>query len=360
MPQVPVDITGIQVGQTVVWDGSKLVPASRTAGSAPRTAATVAALGPGAFDGEQALIRVGTYPNLHEEPLTWSDTASRWFGNEHVLVTQGDTWSMDLGNRSSAQRLDWSPIDNACPWGHAHGQLTSSVNLASSNFNPGTGTGVLTVDDTTDTTGHSFPFSDASSGSSAPGAYLRIRDCYLTHTGRTSTTLTGVTCVQGTRETIPAGEYVKQGYPSGWGFSAVTLAFCDSLVAAGLLPQENMMSLCNNGVGTSDAEKVLDIAPYWFQYDPGDGTAAPTIPPSGGMGVSAILNPPTGSGGALMATQERDFAVSNNNWSDWPLADPSKHFMIPRICARAAASGMILSGEVLDTRLGVRWASDVI
>lgn len=359
MPEVPVDLDGIIVGETLIWDGTKLIPGSRTAGSAPRTATTVAALGPGAFDGEQALIRVGSYPNLHEEPLTWSSDQERWFGGEHVLVTQGDTWSMDLGNRSASQRLDWSPYDNACPWGHAHGQLTEAVDLSNSAFNPGNGTGVLTVDDTEDATGHSFPFSDVSTGIGAPGSFLRLRDCYLTHTGKTATTLTGVTCVQGTRETIPAGEFVKQGYPGGWGFSAVAMSFVAELIAAGLALQERMTSLCNNGVGAADAEKQLQIAPYWFQYDPGDGTAESTIPPSGGMGVSAALLAPATSAGVLMGTQERDFYMTSNDWSDWPLGAPSKHFLIPRMVGKLAAA-TILSGEVLDTRLAVRWVSAAI
>ena len=358
MPQVPVDLTGIAVGQTLIWDGAKFIKGSRTAGSAPRTATTIAGLGPGAFDGEQALLRVGTYPNVAEEPLSWSDAENRWFGNEHVLITQGDTWSMDLGNRSAAQRLDWSPIDFACPWGHANGRLTSAVDLAATNFNPGTATGVLTVDDTTDTLNHSFPFSDASSGSGTTGAYLRIRDCYLTHTGKTATTLTGVACVQGTRESIPAGERVKQGFPAGWGFSAVALAFADQLATAGLLPQERLMSLCNNGVGASDAEKQLEMAPYWYQYDPGDGTALPSIPPTGGMGVSAILAALPDTAGVL-DTAERPFFMTSNGWTNWPLAAPTKHFLIPRMVGRGA-SGMILSGEVLDTRLAIRFASAVL
>jgi hypothetical protein len=120
--------------------------------------------------------------------------------------------------------------------------------------------------------------------------------------------------------------------------------------------QERMTSLANNGVGAANTEKQLSVAPYWFQYDPGDGTAAPSIPPSGGMGVSTALLPASGTGGVLVGVQERTFYMTSTNWTDWPLAAPSKHSLVPRMCGKLA-SGAILSGECLDTRLAVRWVS---
>lgn len=342
MPQVPVDLAGIAVGKTLIWDGTKLVPGNRVAGSAPRTAGSIAGLGPGAFDGEQAIVRVGVYPNVHEEPVFWSLAQTRWIGEEHVLVTQGDTWAMDLGNRSGAQLLDWSAVDNPVPFGKSFASLTAAPDLSSAAF--AGGTGVLTVDDTTSP--HSAPFTDSSDAAS----YLRIRDNYLTHTGRTGTTLTGCTLVQGTGGVIPAGEYVAQGWTGGWGFSAVSLAFAAELVAAGLGLQERLMALMNS----SPLDHKLTIAPYWFQYDPGDGTAPPTIPPTGGLGVSAGLTSLDGTGDTGGA--ERAFTLTVNDWTDWPLADPTKHFLIPRIVGKMAA-GSEMSGECLDTRLAVRWAS---
>lgn len=345
MTLVPVDISGIVAGQTLIWNGTQFVKGSRTAGSAPRTSSSVNGLGAGAFDGEQAIIRVGTYPNIHEEPLSWSAAQARWLGEEHVLVTQGDTWAMDLGNRSGAQMLDWSVVDNPVPFGKSFALLSGSHNLSASNFNVGTGTGVITVDDTTSP--HSFPFQ--ATGTS--GAYLRCRDNYITYTGKTSTTFTGCTVVQGSRGTIPDTEFVSQGYPGGWGFSIVSLAFAKQLADAGLRPQERLMSMMNSAPG----EKKLSVAPYWFEYDAGDGTAAATVPPSGGLGASATLLSLALTGGT-QANGERTFYLTANDWSDWPLTAPTKHFLVPRIIAKME-SGATLGGSLLDTRLGIRWAS---
>jgi len=353
MTDIPVDITGIQDGQTLIWNTAtqKLIPGNRTAGSVPRTASSIASLGSGVFDGEQAIIRVGTYPNIHEEPLTWSGAENSWFGGEHVLVTQGDTWAMDSGNRSQAQMEDWSPIDNPVPYGQSYARIDGSLNLSSAAFNnDGSPSGTITVDDTTSP--HSFPFVDAAGGN---GTYYRIRDNYIIGEVGSGTTLINCAVVQGSRGTIPDQEFVRQGYPGGWGFSSVSLAFAGLLVAAGLHVQERLMSLCNSTPDNGSGEKQYSMAPYWYQYDPGDGTANPSIPPTGGLGVSAVLLSPVGSGG-VSTSSERDFFLSANDWSDWPLAAPSKHFLIPRIVGKTPA-GAYTSGSCLDTRLGVRWAS---
>ena len=287
---------------------------------------------------------------MHEEHLTWNSTVDKWVGEEHVLITQGDSWAMDLGNRAGAQLLDWSPVDNAVPYGKAYALIEGPLDLSAGNFNPGTATGVITVDDTTSP--HSIPFNDSSA---VNGNYLVIRDNYLTYTGKTATTFTGCAVVEGSRGTIPDNEFITQGFPGGWGMVATPLLFADGLWDAGLRPQERLSSLMNSAPG----EALLTVAPYWYQYDNGDGTQpmgmGTDVPPTGGMGVSASLVSLAGSGGAVGAA-ERSFAMTVNDWSDWPLAAFSKSFAYPRLVGKMAA-GAQYSGSILDAKYVVRWVS---
>ena len=359
MPEITVDITGITSGQTLIWDSatSKFVAGNRLAGSVPRTATTISALGDGVFDGEQAILRVGTYPNIHEEPLTWSNTQDKWFGSEHILVTQGDAWAMDLGNRSQAQLEVYTAIDNPVPYGQAFAVIDGSLNLSDSSFNnDGSPTGVIPVVDDT-LSSHSYPFIDAGAvvGSPMQGTYYRIRDNYLIgEVNATNDGFENCAVVQGSRGTIPNGEYIRQGWPGGWGFSVVPVAFADDLWAAGLHLQERLMSLMNCAPDAGSGERTLQIAPYWYQYDPGDGGMNVAVPLTGGMGTSAVLTSLADTGGDIVA--ERPFFMTSNDWSDWPLATPTKTFLLPRLAGKME-TGSETSGSCLDTRLGVRWAS---
>ena len=310
-------------------------------------------------DGDLAIVRVGTWPDLYDEWLFWNADEDKWIGEEKIIVNQGDAWAMDLSPRTAAQLLDWSYFDDAVPFGKAHAIITATCNLAASNFDTGTATGVITVDDTTSP--HSFPFTDEGGGT-PEGWYAIIRDNFITYTGRTSTTLTGCAVVQGSRESIPAGVYVTQGFPGGWGLSATYLIFADTLFAAGMQLQERLASLCNSSAAyaaTSMTEKTMTIGPYWNQYDEGDGSEwswpPDNIPPAGGMGVSATLDTLASTGGTVGG--ERSFFVTTNEWTDWPLTTPTKKFLIPRIVGKMA-SGAAWPGSILDTRLGVRWIAD--
>src|SRR4051794_19538937 len=100
------------------------------AGGVSKIGSTIAAIGAGTTDGEPALLRVGTWPNITDEPLKWDAANSRWVSEEKVLVTQQDSWAMDIGNRNAAQMLDWSPVDNAVPFGKSHAFLTAVTDLS--------------------------------------------------------------------------------------------------------------------------------------------------------------------------------------------------------------------------------------
>ena len=317
-------------------------------------------------DGDLAIIRVGTWPDLYDEWLFWNADIDKWVGEEKIIVNQGDTWAMDLSNRTGSQLLDWSYVDNAVPFGKAHAIIDGPLDLDDGDFDTGTATGVITVDDTDSP--HSFPFTDSGGTGTNPSeanTYAVIRDNQITYTGKTSTTLTGCAVASGSRGSIPDGEYVTQGYPGGWGFSATYLIFADTLFAAGMQLQERLASLMNGSAAYAAAspsavtEKTLTIAPYWNEYDEGDGSLwswpPDNIPPSGGLGTSAELDSLPSTGGALAS--ERGFYVTTNEWTDWPLATPTKKFLIPRIVGKMQ-TGAQWSGSILDTRLGVRWIAD--
>ena len=348
-----------------VYEGSSdVLGGGGGGGGAPvKTGTTIAAINAQGTpaDGELAVLKVGTWPDRHYARLHWDASVSKWVGEELTVVSQGDTWAMDLGSRTGSQLLDWSYIDNPVPFGKTHAILTAQVDLSSANFNTGTATGVLNVDDTTSP--HSQkPFTAAGGGvSGQPSNYAVIRDNFITYTGKTGTTLTGCAVFQGTRGTIPAGEYVTQGDEGGWGFLVNPIPFASAFWSAGLHLQERLTSLMNNAPSNAAipiGEKTITMAPYWNQYDPGDGSLWPwpptNIPPSGGMGRSASITSLASSGGALGG--ERSFYVTENGWTDWPLTTPTKKFLVCRIVGKME-SGSIYTGSVLDTMLKVRWVS---
>lgn len=343
MAQVPVDLTGITVGQTLTWDGTKLIPGDRAQASLTKTGTTRAELGTGSADGDPAVLRIAG----HEELLYWDSGLGKWVGEQRPLITQQDSWAMDVGNRSGAAMIDWSPVDNAVPFGKSHALLTASVDLSAAAF--AGGTGVIVCDDLTSP--HSFPFQAAG----AAGAYLQIRDNYITYTGRSGTQFNGCTVVQGSKGTIPAGEYAVQGYPGGWGVVATPVPYASAMWAAGFQLQERLTSMMNSGPG----DVKIHIAPYWYEYDPGDGTQPPALPMTGGLGVSASLASLTGSGVTVGSTGERAFKLTvptvGDGWTDWPLAAPSKQTLVPRLVAKMDAAGLVSSGELLDTMLVTRW-----
>jgi hypothetical protein len=304
---------------------------------------TVGQLGDGTTDGEPAILIVGAWPNITYLPLKWNAANSRWVSEEFVLITQQDTWAMDLTNRTQAQLENWSEVTSAVPFGKSYALIDGPLDLGAAAF--AGGTGVITVNDTSSP--HSFPFGNQG-GSGAP--FLQIRDNFISYTGKTGTTFTGCKLEQGSGGVIPDNEYAVQGYPGGYGLVVDSLNNVDLLYAAGMHIQERLNSLMNSGPGANK----LTIAPYWYQYNPGDATIPPTMPPSGGIGVSAGLQSTAGE--ALGWTQERPFFLTFNEFSDWPLAAPTKRFLVPKLVGKMQA-GAVSSGEILDTTLVVRWVS---
>jgi hypothetical protein len=290
--------------------------------------------------GQGGIITIGTWPDTDDFYFVYN--GSQWVGEALIVVTQGDSWAMDLGNKTAANLAVNAFIDSAVPYGKSYAVLQGAHNLAVSNFNPGTATGVITVDDTT--SAHSYAFQTSTAGS----PYLQIRDNYLTYTGKTGTTFTGCAVVEGSRENVPGNAYVYQGDVGGWGFVTRPVERAAAMFAAGFTLQERLTSLMNNSPG--DLGNII-MSPYWHQYNQGDGVQPRAIVPSGGMGASASLTSLAATGGTVDG--ERPFYLTKNSWTNWPLTTPTKDVLVPSMVARMSAGG--LTGSVLDTMLAVRW-----
>jgi hypothetical protein len=101
--------------------------------------------------------------------------------------------------------------------------------------------------------------------------------------------------------------------------------------------------------------KVLEIAPYWIQYDDLDGSIAPADPPTGGIGFSTSLF--SGTTLTTAKPQERPFFMRANDWGDFPALSWTKRYLLPHLYGRMA-SGALDTGQILDTKLHVRWVGD--
>ena len=354
MAEYSVDLTGLQPGDTIVCATTspavtfEVGPALVQAIAIDYPSQDVSDLPATPAGGTKATVYVGTAPNRHQETLRYNATLAKWISEaEPIIMTQQDSWAMDLGNRSGAQMLDWSPVDNPVPYGKAFTTLNGSVDLSNANFNnDGSPAGTITVVDTTNADSHgSGPFASTSAG-----AYLKIRDNFITYTGKTSTTFTGCAVVQGARGTIPTGEWVSQGYSGGWGFNTTSIPFADDMYAAGLELEINFITMMNSGPN----EKNMTLGVYWEQFDPGDGVIQLTIPPSGGLGVFPQLVSVDGSGGAN--SSERSFYLTEptTEWQLWSLTAPTKKFLIPRVIGKME-SGVESTGQCLDTKVAYRW-----
>lgn len=319
-----------------------------TSGSFPSggtlVAATLAGLGAGPFnDGQLAIIRIGAWPNIHEEFIKYDAALGKWLGDPITLLTQSDTWAMDLGDKKGTDLLLFGLVKNAIPYGKAYTKLNGTQNANAATIN------VLARY----SGGPAF---------AATGTIL-IRDNIITYTGITGAqtgnfSFTGCVLQSGSGGAIPDTVDVTQGFPGGFGMVSSPLPFAAELWAAGLRLQEKMSSFMN-GSPEAGGNKALTIAPYWYQYNAGDGYASPVTPPNGGLGFSASVVGSVDPGGPW--TAERPFTWAENAWADWAGAGdagkvPAKRFLLPRIYGKMAA-GSIDTGECLDTTLRVRWVS---
>ena len=307
--------------------------------SPPKVGDTLAELGTGDFDGQTGILRVGTFPNIHEEVLAWNDTAGQWIGNPVVVMTQQDSWAMDLGNKPGSLLTGFGVINNAIPWGKAYTVLNGAVaaNAGTQTVKARRGNGPAFT---------------------STGTIL-IRDNIITYTGISGAqsgdfSFTGCTLVSGTGGTIPSGTDVVQGWPGGYGFACSSIPFVDELWDAGLTLQERISALMN---GSPETGKTLTVSPYWYEYDDGDGYVSPADPPSGGLGFSSSLTGTTDPGAASKLL-ERSFFFVESEWVPWDSTGdaktPTKRYLVPRLYGKMS-SAAVDTGQVLDTILRLRW-----
>lgn len=297
-------------------------------------------------DGTLGAIKVGAWPNEHMELLEWDATAAKWIGEQQEIITQGDVWAMDLRDKSGVQLVAYAPCIEAVPFGSAMAILNGAHNLAAAAFNPGTATGVITVDSLT-TAGHGIPF--------LPAGNIRIRDNIIVYAALAGDTqFTGCKVMAGSRENIPDNLVVSQGHPGGFGFVVSPIVFAGELYAAGLRLQEKMFSHMNGSTEGGGGTKALSLAPYWYQYNDGDGAPGTfAAPPAGGLGTSTPLVGTTEAGG-VDNNGERNFFMHENDWSDFPAFVLTKRYLVPKMYGKMTA-GAIDTGECLDTVLRTRW-----
>lgn len=318
-----------------------------------KIAATVAGLGVGAGDGAPGALRVGAWPNKYLERLNWDAAEGRWVGEEHDVVTQGDVWAMDLRDKSGAQLVDWAPLVEAVPYGGSMAILNGAHDLSAAAF--GNGTGVVKVNSIHPPAGHAErPFVE-------PSGNVRIRDNYIAYTGVATDApgggprFTGCTRLAGSGGVMPGGIIVSQGRPGGFGWVVSPVMFAAELYAAGLRLQEKLLSQMNGSPEAAPpGTKALSLAPYWLQYNDGDGSISAAAPPSGGIGLGAVLVGTTDPNGVIEG--ERSFTLADNGWSDWALGPITKRYLVPKMYGKMSA-GAIDTGQCLDTVLRVRWVS---
>lgn len=331
-------------GAATATGGATFPPGSGGGGgSTPPTVATTAAgLGAGSADGAIGIIRLGTWPDVHEEFFTWRASDSKWVGEEKVVLTQNDRWSLDLGNYAESALTAWNWFSNPNPnSSNSYVRLNGSHNFGSAAF--AGGTGVITVKTQTGFDTSTF---------TATGT-VRCRDNRVTYTGKTATTFTGCTLSFGGGSTATDNADVVQDAVGGFGTTSSPIMFVGAMFTAGFNLQERMVALMNASPQTGASPGIkMEAAPYWVQYNNGDGSVAITNPPTAGVGLGALLVSTTDIGVAKPA--ERPFSWVENGWTDFAAGTVTKRYLVPRLYGRMQ-SGATDTGQILDCTLRVRW-----
>jgi hypothetical protein len=321
-----------------------LITSGGSGGSAPRIIVLPGGtLTAGTFDGEEAEVRVGTMPNQHKERFVWDATAVKWIGLPKTVVTQDDTHGMNLDHKALADLRDWSRITAPLPYDRLFNITTGSQAANAATIN---------VASTTSYRGGNFP----SSGQ------IRILDNVIAYTGTTATSFTGcslvVTGKAGAAGTIPAGTNVLGQAASigGYGFTTAPLVEAAAMWTAGFRLQEHLTSFICGAAG--NPSPVMQLAPYWWQYDSGDGRINPdlNVPPTGSLGRGNLV---ASDASVVAATKtagpERAFKWAESGWLDWAAGPPTKKYLQPVMFAKMVDVTATDTGECCDTALRVRW-----
>jgi hypothetical protein len=297
----------------------------------------------GTTDGELAEVRIGAWPNQHVERFVWDATNSKWIGQAKTVLTQDDTHGMNLDHKALADLRDWSRVTAPLPYDRLFNITTGTQTANAATIN---------VASTTSYRGGAFPTS----------GQLRILDNIIAYTGTTGTTFTGcslvVTGKAGAGGTIPVGTNVLGQGASIGGYGLVTAPVIEvaTMWTAGFRLQEHLTSFLCGAAGSPSP--VMQLAPYWWQYDSTDGRINPdlTVPPTGSVGrgvtiasdASVVNNPKT-------AGPERAFKWTESGWLDWSAGTPTKKYLQPVLFAKMVDVTATDTGECCDTALRVRW-----
>jgi hypothetical protein len=297
----------------------------------PVISTTLAGLGAGS-DGKVGLIRIGTYPDVHEEEFVYSSAAGRWIGTrEYLTMKTADTWGMDLNNYAlSAIANTWARFYNPLPYGSAASRLQQQ-------FVAGTDTTMHIANNTSFTT----------------SGQVRLRNQTITYTGKNLTTqLTG--CSGGTG-TFPADNNLAvQGQVGGWGTTSTPLDRVGALYAAGFKLQERANAWLNGGRDTT----TMSVSAFYKEGDADENLGGALWPANAsGLRAGVILISPSGPPSDVNRDQERGFLWRQSTWSDLGGATPTKRFLMPALYGRMNSATPLDNGEVYGYTLRHRWVS---
>lgn len=300
-------------------------------------------------DGQHCILNIGTWPDLHEEHLTYySASGGHLLGQPQRVIQQLDSWAMDLGNRTRTGMADWSRFRQGIPYGKAYTRVSTPFNLADASF--GNGTGVIPAVETRTANGTTIP--GKSLGFANSGTVL-IYNAIINYTGKTNTSFTGCTMVSGEVITVPAGADITWGFTGGYGTDSIPVSYAGALYAAGLHLQEWFKAMINDEPGGAHQ---LTVAPYWSEFNSGDGDTH-SDQAVGGIGVSSQLKLSTSADGGNPDNERSFHWIDTNGWVDLNLGTtPTKRFLTASLMGKMD-TGAFASGECLDANLFVRWAS---
>jgi len=301
-------------------------------------------------DGQRCILNVGTWPDLHEEHLSYlAANGGHLIGEQQRVILQLDSWAMDLGNRSRALMTEFTRFRQGIPYGKAYTTVRTAFNLGDASF--GNGTGVVPVLETRTANGTTIP--GKSLGFPTSGSLL-LYNANIAYTGKTDTTFTGCTLIAGDVITVPVGADVTVGSTGGYGVDSIPVIRAGELYAAGLHLQEQFIAMINDEPGEAHQ---LTVAPYWHEWNSGDGDTI-SDQAAGGIALSSQLRLPTPDDGGNPVSERSFHWIDTNGWVDLNLggAVPAKRFLAPVLMGKMDA-GAFASGECLDANLLVRWVS---
>lgn len=350
MPQITTDLTGIQDGDTLIWDAAHNKFVKGPAAAAPlviniQSGDTLTDLGSGEVDGQLGIVRINDDDELR---FRWRQSAAKWYAPEQNVLKVNDAWAVDLTNQlPSAWKNAWCRPVHGVGWYHGtRGRLDTTINSGATS---------VIIDTLSDGESNTFP---------AAGKVL-IGGDVVTYTGRTdngngTVTLTGCSGVTETHvaEKAPVIPYdnINAGDMGGWGITSVPIDFAATLWTAGFRLRERVSHAHMNG---SIDNQAMDMTVYWWNYDVGDSFAEPDpfTAPSGQLGKSLTITGPAFPGGSDLAddvTQERAFDIKGGDWTNWQAGTPTKEILDPYIYLRMPA-GADNTGEMYGTTWQTQW-----